>query len=130
MQGRRRLLEAIAIYDVLGHRFTKEERVKGGKNSYVLHPELRILHARSLSHDSDLQRKRRYAQLEYEEGIARELRAQGWAVFSPTVVCDRVGVKKGKVYFLEFKRKGQTLRQFQQLIHDLVPNMYKVIYRD
>jgi hypothetical protein len=68
--------------------------------------------------------------MDYEEGIAVELRGQGWTIFSPTVVCDRVGVKEGAVFFLEFKRKGQALRPAQQLIHDYVPNMYRIIYKD
>jgi hypothetical protein len=116
--------------EMMGHDFTKEERVKGGANSYLKHPELRAIHAKTLDHTSELQRARRYAQLAYEEGIANEFRTKGWTIFSPTVVCDRVGVKKGRVFFLEFKRPGQVLRPSQQLIHDLVPHMYRVVYRD
>jgi hypothetical protein len=115
---------------VLGRIFTKEERAKGGRNAYIQHPELGKIRARSLTHDTEAQRARRYAQLAYEEGIANELRSTGWAVFSPTVVCDRVAVVNGKVYFVEFKRLGQELRPAQQLIHDLVPNMYEIIFRD
>ena len=50
-------------------------------------------------------------------------------VFSPTVVCDRIGVKNNIVCFLEFKKLGQKLRPGQALIRDLVPEMYRVIYR-
>lgn len=115
---------------MMGHIFTRAERAKGGTNSYIKHPELKVLHARSLTHSSEIQRARRYAQLEYEEGIANELRAKGWVVFSPTVVCDRVGVKDDRVFFLEFKRTGQVLRPSQQLIHDMVPRMCRIIYKD
>ena len=52
---------------------------------------------------------------------------EGWTVYFPTVVCDRVGVKAGKVYFLEFKKGNQQLRPGQQAICDLVPHMYLVI---
>ena len=95
-----------------------------------MHPELGKIRARKLTHDTEAQRARRYAQLRYEEGIANELRGMGWTIFSPTVVCDRVGIKDGKVYFVEFKRTGQGLRPGQQMIHDLVPHMYEIVYRD
>jgi len=96
-------------YLFLGQIFTRAERAKGGTNSYIKHPELNVLRARSLVHSSEVQRATRYVQLEYEEGIANELRAKGWMVFSPTVVCDRVGVKGDKAFFLRFKRTGQIL---------------------
>ena len=112
------------------HDFTEAERSKGGKAAYTKHPELGTIRARKLTHNTEAQRARRYAQLRYEEGIANELRAMGWTIFSPTVVCDRVGVKDGKVYFMEFKRPGQTLRPGQQVIHDLVPHMYEIVYRN
>ncbi|HYC26657.1 MAG TPA: hypothetical protein VEB67_01385 [Nitrososphaerales archaeon] len=114
----------------MGHDFTQEERAKGGRNSYAKNPDLGKIHARKLTHDSESQRARRYAQMQHEEGIANELRGLGWIVFSPTVVCDRVGIKEGKVYFLEFKRPGQSLRPAQQTIHDHVPHMYEIVYRD
>jgi hypothetical protein len=49
------------------------------------------------------QRTRRYAQLEIEESVAAGLRDQGWEIYSPTVVCDRIGIKDGKLFLLEFK---------------------------
>jgi len=51
-------------------------------------------------------------------------------VFSPLVVCDRIGVKDNMVYFLEFKKPGQKLRPRQALIHDLVPDMYRVVFHE
>ena len=72
--------------------------------------------------------KCRYAQINLEESVAQKLRDDGWEVFSPTVVCDRVGVKNGKVYFLEFKPIGrENLRSGQQRIHDCIPEMYKIV---
>lgn len=73
-------------------------------------------------------RDRRYKQLAIEEGQAKKLRSEGWEIFSPTVVCDRIGTKDGKVYFIEFKPDHNTnLRSGQQRLHDVVPDQYIVI---
>jgi hypothetical protein len=70
----------------------------------------------------------RYEQLRVEESVAERLRIAGWEIFSPTVVCDRVGIKNGKVFFLEFKPEGkEILRSGQQRVFDCVPDMYRVI---
>ncbi|MDO8434247.1 MAG: hypothetical protein Q7S58_17745 [Candidatus Binatus sp.] len=66
------------------------------------------------------QSRRRINQLAAEESQAQEMRARGFEVFSPTVVCDRIAVKDGQVFFVEFKRRGQKLRRAQQTIADLV----------
>jgi hypothetical protein len=74
------------------------------------------------------QRKRRFAQIELEESIANSLREDGWEVFSPTVVCDRIGIKDGEVFFLEFKPEGsRSLRPGQKRVHDCASAMYRVI---
>ena len=65
--------------------------------------------------------------MEYERTTARRLTDEGWIIYSPTAVCDRIGVKNGKVFFLEFKKNNQTLRSSQQKIRDLVPWMYRVV---
>jgi hypothetical protein len=78
--------------------------------------------------DSNLNRQRRYTQIKLEVGMAKNLETEGFRVFSPTVVCDRIAVKNGKVYFVEFKKPGQKLRPGQQEIHDLVPEMYIIRY--
>jgi hypothetical protein len=67
-------------------------------------------------------------QLAAEEAMAAKLREEGYKVFSPTVVCDRVAIKDGKVLFVEFKRKGQKLRPSQQEVHDVAPSMYLIRY--
>lgn len=73
-------------------------------------------------------RQQRMKQLSVEENLADDLRSEGWEIFSPTVVCDRVGVKDGKVFFLEFKPiNDQRLRAGQQRIAELVPDMYRII---
>lgn len=76
---------------------------------------------------SSLNRRR---QLATEEALADKLRSEGYEIFSPTVVCDRIGIKDGKVYFVEFKPRGQELRQGQATVCDLVPDQYHVEYYD
>jgi hypothetical protein len=76
----------------------------------------------------ELARERRYKQLEHECAEAKKLEEQGYEVFSPTVVCDRIAVKDGKVYFVEFKKIGQSLRPGQKRIHDLMPENYRVVF--
>lgn len=72
----------------------------------------------------------RRRQLDLEEEMAAQLRDEGWEVFSPTVVCDRVGVKDGKVFFIEFKPVSDPrLRPGQKRIADLVPDMYRVVLK-
>jgi DNA-directed RNA polymerase subunit RPC12/RpoP len=72
----------------------------------------------------------RHKQLDLEEGMANDLRDKGWEIFSPTVVCDRIGVKEGKVFFIEFKPASNIkLRSGQKRISDLVPEMYKVVVK-
>ncbi|MDG6949546.1 MAG: hypothetical protein JRM77_06860 [Nitrososphaerota archaeon] len=115
------------------HQFTAEERSRGGRNAPILHPELRSIRAKELKglpHDSETQRRRRLQQIANEENVANELRRMGWTVFSPLVVCDRIGVKDNTVYFLEFKKPGQKLRPRQALIHDLVPERYRVTFHE
>ncbi len=67
-----------------------------------------------------------FKRMDDEQRVAKELIQEGWIIFSPTAVCDRIGVKDGRVYFLEFKKGSQSLREGQQAIRDLVPRMYKV----
>ncbi|MDA4136138.1 MAG: hypothetical protein OK449_03950 [Thaumarchaeota archaeon] len=110
----------------MGHEFTPEERSRGGRISIALHPELKRLHAPYLRHHPAAQRAKAYRRMEIEQRVAKRLTEEGWAVYSPTVVCDRIGVKDDKVYFLEFKKENQTLRPGQQAINDLVPWMYRV----
>lgn len=75
-----------------------------------------------------MQSKRRLAQIAHEEAEAEKLRSQGYEVFSPTVVCDRIAIKDGKVYFVEFKKEGQALRAGQQRVHDAMPDHYLIVY--
>jgi hypothetical protein len=75
-------------------------------------------------------RANRYKQLKHEEREAAKLRAEGYEVFSPTVVCDRVAVKDGKVFFVEFKFTGQSLRPGQERIRELTPENYITQFSD
>jgi hypothetical protein len=85
------------------------------------------LHARGFF-SSAAQSKRRLDQIAAEVAMAKGMEQEGWKIFPPTVVCDRVAVKDGKVFFVEFKKLGQKLRPGQQEIHDLVPGMYVIRY--
>jgi hypothetical protein len=78
--------------------------------------------------DSAAQSRRRLNQIAHEQAQADRLRADGYEVFSPTVVCDRIAVKAGRVYFVEFKKHGQQLRDGQATIQALVPSNYLVVY--
>lgn len=75
-------------------------------------------------------RARRLKQIALEQSQAKQLEHEGYEVFSPTVVCDRVAVMNGNVYFVEFKKNGQLLRPGQARIQSLVPYNYLVIYHD
>ncbi len=70
----------------------------------------------------------RAKQLEHEAAQAEKLAEQGYEVFSPTAVCDRIAIKDGVVYFVEFKKPGQRLRFGQQRVHDTSPEHYLVVY--
>ena len=78
--------------------------------------------------NSSIQRKRRINQLRTEEFLANRLRRDGWQIFSPTVVCDRIGIKDNKVFFIEFKKNGQKLKEGQNTIKESMPNNYIIIY--
>ena len=73
-----------------------------------------------MNSDSDVQRRRRYKQMDMEETAANKLRDDGWEILSPTVVCDRIGIKDGEVFFIEFKKPGQKLSPNQERIRALV----------
>jgi hypothetical protein len=91
----------------MGHEFTREERSRGGRISIALHPELKLLHAPYLRHDPEAQRAKAYRRMEIEQRVAKRLTEEGWTVYSPTVVCDRIGVKDDKVYFSGIQ-KGES----------------------
>ena len=78
---------------------------------------------------SSLGKKLRRKQIKHEEAESNRLRAEGYEVFSPTVVCDRIAVKVDKVFFVEFKQPGQKLREGQKRIQELVPNQYLIRYK-
>lgn len=80
-----------------------------------------------MNENSEVQRQRRYKQMQMEQNASIKLKNKGWEIFSPTVVCDRVGIKNGKVYFIEFKKPNQELTQNQAKIKKLVSN-YKIIH--
>ena len=83
-----------------------------------------------LSKDRKFFSELRQKQLVHEEAEAEKLRQAGYEVFSPTVVCDRVAIKDGKVFFVEFKSTGQNLRAGQQRVHDTSPDNYLIVYSE
>jgi len=76
------------------------------------------------------QSRRRKGHILVEAAMQEELRLRGYEVFAPTVVCDAVVVKDGKVFFAEFKSRGQKLRPGQQRISDVAPKSYLVFYEE
>jgi hypothetical protein len=74
---------------------------------------------------SKTQSRLRRKQIADEGALAREMRSEGWEIFSPTVVCDRIGIKDGKVYFIEFKKDAsQKLRPGQSAVQAASPDNY------
>jgi len=62
-----------------------------------------------------------------EKNAANRLKEEGWEVFSPTVVCDRIAIKDGHVFFIEFKKPEQNLTENQEKVKKLTDN-YKIVY--
>lgn len=70
----------------------------------------------------------RIGQLIWEQTVAKSMQEDGWTIMSPTACCDRIGIKDGQVFFLEFKPQGNvSLRSFQKAVKDSVPHMYRVV---
>lgn len=66
--------------------------------------------------------------LDWEQAVAAKLSQDGWTVFRPNVCCDRMGIKDGRLYFLEFKPKGKTeLRYFQKIVQKMSPHNFRVV---
>ena len=65
--------------------------------------------------------------MKMEKEASNKLRKKGWEIFSPTVVCDRIGIKDGKVFFIEFKKPNQELTENQEKVKNLANN-YNVVY--
>lgn len=80
-----------------------------------------------MNSNSEVQRRRRYKQMYMEETASNKLRKEGWEIFSPTAVCDRIGVKKEEVFLIEFKKPGQKLTKNQEKVKELVNN-YNVVH--
>ena len=83
--------------------------------------------ANLMNSNSEVQRRRRYKQMKMEQDASNSLRKEGWEIFSPTIVCDRIGIKNNEVFFIEFKKPGQILTENQNKIKELVKN-YKIVH--
>ena len=81
-----------------------------------------------MNHDSKVQRRRRYKLMQMEQDTAAKLKKQGWEIYSPTFVCDRVGIKDGKIFLIEFKKPNQKLTKFQDKVRNLFKNYMVVHY--
>ena len=68
--------------------------------------------------------------IEWEQVESEKLVASGYDVFMPHAVCDRVAVKDGRVYFVEFKQHGQVLRPAQQRVADVAGSSYLTVYSE
>jgi phage terminase large subunit-like protein len=77
---------------------------------------------------SENQSKRAIKRLRIEKDEAIKLEKDNWKIYYPTTVCDRIGIKNGKVYFIEFKKEGQELKPGQQEVKNLVKSKYKIYY--
>jgi len=114
----------------MGHEFTKEECIRGGKRAHQHHPELKKQGIKNFrkTHTPKKQRERSLRRMRIEKNMAKNLREEGWEIFSPTAVCDRIGIKDGNLFFLEFKKQNQQLTSSQLKVQNQVPFMYKVLY--
>lgn len=81
-----------------------------------------------MNSNPEVQRRRRYKQMHMEEGAANKLRKEGWEIFSPTIVCDRIGVKDGRVFLIEFKKPGQKLTENQEKVKEIIKDYLIIDY--
>jgi hypothetical protein len=83
------------------------------------------------SYDIEKARANRRAQMKQEEDVANNLRIQGWEVFYTSNCCDRIGIKDGRPYFLEFKLEGrEELRTGQKRLSEVSGDQFKIIVHD
>lgn len=78
-------------------------------------------------HTKEIQSKAAHARITYERQTAEKLKADGFEVLWPASVCDRICIKDGKLFFVEFKKPKQRLRREQQIVRDLLPDQYIVV---
>ncbi len=50
----------------------------------------------------------------YENEVAEKIKNEYDSFFRPASICDRIGIKDGKLIFIEIKQKGQKLRPKQE----------------
>lgn len=68
----------------------------------------------------------------YENKKANQIEKEYDYFVNPVIVCDRIGIKDGKLIFIEIKRKGQKLRtkqkEFKELLEKLGIAHYEIAY--
>lgn len=60
----------------------------------------------------------------YENEIANKIKSEYDKLYYPSSVCDRIGVKDGKIFFIEIKQKGRRLSQKQQEFQKIAKNQF------
>ena len=86
---------------------------------------------REKSIDVEVFRTNRRRQMKQEEDVANNLRAEGWEILYTSNCCDRIGIKDGKPYFLEFKLEGrEELRTGQKRLSEVAGEQFKVVVHD
>src|SRR5688572_17896482 len=108
----------------------RNARIQRMRSDPVARDQLREIALKNGLSDPIVARKRRYRQLEHEEKEAEKLRQAGYEVYKPAVVCDRIAIKDGKAYFVEFKRPGQVLRPGQAALQRVASEMYIIQVSD
>ena len=79
----------------------------------------------------DFWRAHRRKQIYGEEEVANKLREEGWEILYTSNCCDRIGIKDGKVFFLEFKPFGnESLRTGQQRLSEVAKEQFLVVVHD
>ena len=64
-----------------------------------------------------------------ENAAIKEIESQYDHIFLPQEVCDRIGIKDGCIYFIEVKKKGESLREKQEMMMRFARDNYIVIFK-
>lgn len=118
--------------------YTREMALKAASRSrrtQDLNPEERsriakVAHAALVEKHPDHQRQAGRRSRVHENAVADRIREDYDHLFLPTEVCDRIGIKDGKIFFIEIKNgsgKGQKLKPRQELMQSFANESYVVI---
>lgn len=128
---KRAIAEGRARPPVAPKGYRRERHRRGcGCNYCAKRREQAAAQCRGRSYDSDKQAANARRRAAWENREAAKLVAAGFEVFYPHAVCDRVAIKDGVAYFVEFKQPGQALRPAQEKTSAAAGDSYVVIYSD